>query len=104
MLSDLIARESTTRPVVLLFDDAHWCDESSAAALLYVARMNHGRPLLGILAARDAELRDNVPLQQALRGLRRDGLLHEIELGPLPRAMNWRGSSTCGRRAPTAGA
>jgi DNA-binding SARP family transcriptional activator len=85
-LSALVARESAARPVVLLFDDAQWCDESSAAALLYVARMNKGRALLGLLAARDAELRDNVPLQQALRGLRRDGLLREIGLGPLPSA------------------
>lgn len=85
-LSALVARESAARPVVLLFDDAQWCDESSAAALLYVARMNKGRALLGLLAARDAEMRDNVPLQQALRGLRRDGLLREVELGPLPDA------------------
>lgn len=85
-LSDLIARESAERPVLLLFDDVQWCDESSAAALLYVARMNKGRPLLGVLAARDAEARDNVPLQQALRGLRRDALLREVELGPLPAA------------------
>lgn len=85
-LSDLVAHESTTRPVVLLFDDVQWCDESSAAALAYVARMNKGRPLLAVLAARDAEARDNVPLQQALRSLRRDGLLREAELGPLPAA------------------
>lgn len=85
-LSALVAQESATRPVLLLIDDAQWCDESSAAALLYVARMNKGRALLGLLAARDSELRDNVPLQQALRGLKRDALLREIELGPLPGA------------------
>jgi hypothetical protein len=83
-LSDLIARESAEHPVVLLFDDVQWCDESSAAALHYVARMNRGKPFLGLLAARDGELRDNAPVQQALRGLRRDGLLREIDLGPLP--------------------
>jgi hypothetical protein len=33
----LIARESAN--VVLLFDDVQWCDESSVAALDYVARM-----------------------------------------------------------------
>lgn len=82
-LSDLVARESATRTVVLLFDDVQWCDESSAAALHYVARMNRDKPLLGLLAARDGELRDNAPVQQALRGLRRDGVLAEIEVGPL---------------------
>ncbi len=85
-LSDFVAHESTARPVVLLFDDVQWCDESSAAALAYVARMNKHRPLLAVLAARDAEGQDNVPLQQALRSLRRDGLLREAELGPLPAA------------------
>jgi len=84
-LSDLVAHEASERTVVLLFDDAQWCDESSVAALHYVARMNRSRALFGILAAREGELLDNVPLQQALRGLRRDGLLREFELGPLPR-------------------
>jgi DNA-binding SARP family transcriptional activator/tetratricopeptide (TPR) repeat protein len=83
-LSDLVARESADRPVVLLFDDVQWCDESSAAALQYVARMNRGRALFGLLAARGSELRDNAPVQQALRGLRRDGVLRKIEIGPLP--------------------
>jgi DNA-binding SARP family transcriptional activator len=82
-LSDLVARESEKRAVVLLFDDVQWCDESSAAALHYVARMNRGKALLGLLAARDGELRDNAPVQQALRGLRREGVLAEIEIGPL---------------------
>jgi len=85
-LSDLLAEKAAQRPVVLVVDDAQWCDESSAAALLYVARMNKGRALLGLLAAREGEVRDNVPLQQALRALRRDGLLREIELGPLSNA------------------
>ena len=85
-LSDLIARESAARPVVLIFDNMHWCDDSSAAALHYVARMNRMRPLLGVFAARGDELRDNAPLQQAMRGMRNDKLLQEIKLGPLPEA------------------
>lgn len=85
-LSDLVVQASAAQPVVLLFDDVQWCDESSAAALAYVARMNKQRTLLVVLTARDAEARDNMPLQQALRSLRRDGLLREAELGPLPAA------------------
>ena len=84
-LSDFVAEESAKHPMVVLFDDVQWCDESSAAALHYVARINRERAFLGLLAARDNELRDNAPVQQALRGLRRDGLLREIDLGPLPR-------------------
>jgi tetratricopeptide (TPR) repeat protein len=82
-LSDRVASESTDRPVAVIFDDLQWCDESSAAALHYVARMNRARPLLGVLAARDDELRDNAAVQQALRGLRHDNLLEDLKLGPL---------------------
>lgn len=85
-LNDLIAVQAQKHCVVLLFDDVHWCDESSAAALHYVMRMNSDRPILAVLAARDAELRDNMPLQQALRGLRRDGLLRELRLEPMTEA------------------
>ena len=41
-------------------------------------------PVFAVGAARSGEIRDNAPLQQALSGLRHDGLLSEIELGPLP--------------------
>lgn len=83
-LSDLAARESSRRPVVLLFDDVHWCDESSAAALHYILHMNRDHPILGVVAARDGELRDNEKLQLALRGLRRERMLTEVNLEPLP--------------------
>lgn len=82
-LADFVAGRSARQPLVLLFDDVQWCDESSAAALHVAARMNRARPLLIVLAARDGELCDNAPIQQALRGLRRDGLLRELVLGPL---------------------
>jgi DNA-binding SARP family transcriptional activator/tetratricopeptide (TPR) repeat protein len=82
-LNELIARESAQRPVALVFDDVHWCDESSAAALHYVLRMNRNRPVIGVVAAREGELRDNAAMQLALRGLRRDAMLTEVPLEPL---------------------
>jgi DNA-binding SARP family transcriptional activator len=82
-LTELVERESRERPVVLIFDDLQWCDESSAAALHYVAHMNRDRPLFAVLAAREDELNDNAPVQQALRGLRRDRLLADLRIGPL---------------------
>ncbi|UEX79288.1 ATP-binding protein [Spiribacter halobius] len=84
-LADLVARETAARPLALLFDDLQWCDESSAAALHYVARMSRGCSLLAVLAGRADELRDNAAVQRALRGLRREGLLTELRLGPLPK-------------------
>jgi DNA-binding SARP family transcriptional activator/tetratricopeptide (TPR) repeat protein len=85
-LSDVVANETAARPLVLVFDDVQWCDESSAAALHYVTRTNRKRPLLGVIAARESELQDNVALQQVLRGLRRERLLRELPLRPLPDA------------------
>ena len=82
-LNEIVADEAAKRPVVLIFDDVHWCDESSAAALHYVLRTNRDRPVLGVAAARDGELRDNAPMQLALRGLRRDNALTEVALKPL---------------------
>jgi DNA-binding SARP family transcriptional activator len=82
-LSDLIAERSRDQPVVVIFDDLHWCDESSISALHYVARMNRHRPFYALVAGREAELRDNGSVQKALRGLRHDGLLSEVTLGPL---------------------
>jgi AAA ATPase-like protein/transcriptional activator len=82
-LSDLIAARARVQPVVLMFDDLQWCDESSSAALHYVARTNADQPFFGILAAREDELRDNTPVQRMLRALRQLGLLEEMKLGPL---------------------
>ena len=84
-LAGLVAKEAAGRPVVIAFDDIHWADESSLAALHYVARMNRERPVLGVVAAREDELRDSAPLQMVRRDMRRGGLLTELELGPLPR-------------------
>jgi DNA-binding SARP family transcriptional activator/predicted ATPase len=85
-LADHLAAAARSAPVLLAFDDLQWSDESSAAALHYVARRIREHPLLGILAARDDELRDNAAATQALRGLRHDGLLREVRVGPLTEA------------------
>jgi len=82
-LSELVAINSEAKPLVLVFDDIHWCDESSAAAIHYIARMNRDRPVFGILGTRDGDLRDNVSAQQAVAGLQHDNLLTEFQLGPL---------------------
>jgi len=84
-LADFVAGNTTEHPVIALFDDAHWSDESSASALHYVSRMNRQRPFLAIVAGREAELSENGPMQKAIRGLRRDGLLEELKVGPLPK-------------------
>ena len=85
-LNEVLRDELTDRPVALVFDDVHWCDESSAAALHYLVRANRDAALMSVFTGRTAELLDSVHVQQSLRGLRRDGLLEDERLSPLATA------------------
>lgn len=84
------SRESLFRAVadalsgtrVLVMDDAQWLDDASLALLHHVMRART-EPLLCLLGARRGEVPDNPSLVALLRGLRRDQLLTELELGPL---------------------
>jgi DNA-binding SARP family transcriptional activator len=86
-LAARVSREAgLAAPIMLRLDDFHWSDEASAMLLHYLARRNRERPLMIMLAARDGELADNPAAGRVLRDLRRDGLLEEVELGPLAEA------------------
>ncbi len=82
-LSQYLLALPAEKPVIVMFDDVQWADESSLAATHYVARMCRDRRLLLILAGREGELQDNTALQQTLRGLRQAKQLQELRLGPL---------------------
>lgn len=85
-LSERVTKETNKRPVIIIIDDVQWCDESSAAALHYVMRMNREQPFLVVAAARETELRDNMAMQLVIRGLRHDHLYQELKIGPLAQA------------------
>ena len=57
-LAEIVAEHAATQPVVLKFDDLQWTDESSAAALHFLARTSNDLPLLVLLASRRDELRN----------------------------------------------
>jgi DNA-binding SARP family transcriptional activator len=81
---DLIAARAHSAGLVLLaLDDIQWCDEASAELLHYVARSSRHRPVMIVLGARLGELPDNSPALRVLRALRRDGLVEQMEVGPL---------------------
>jgi DNA-binding SARP family transcriptional activator/predicted ATPase len=82
-LNEALQEQLAERPVALVFDDVHWCDESSAAAMHYLIRANSAARLFSVFSGRTAELLDSVSVQLSLRGLRRDGLLDDVRLGPL---------------------
>ncbi|HKP60670.1 MAG TPA: AAA family ATPase [Polyangiales bacterium] len=73
-------------PVLVVLDDVHWLDEGSAELLHYTARMQREQPVLFVLAAREAELNDQVAVVRVLRSLRRDLELREIMLARLAEA------------------
>ncbi|MFN8626069.1 MAG: AAA family ATPase [Candidatus Binatia bacterium] len=79
----IAARAHSAPPVLLVVDDAHWCDDASAELLHYVARMSRHRAVLMVLAVRAGELPDNQSMLRLLRGMRREGLLAEIDVAPL---------------------
>ncbi|HET8598875.1 MAG TPA: AAA family ATPase [Segeticoccus sp.] len=65
----LLAEAAEQRPVVALVDDAHWLDDASAAALLFVARRLELERVALVFAVRDGDVRtfeapdlDQVPL------------------------------------------
>ncbi len=51
-------------PILLAFDDVHWCDEASADLLHFVIRAAGGKPVVILLMARHGELPDNPGMQR----------------------------------------
>ena len=72
-------------PVLLVLDDVQWLDAASSELLHYLLRNQRSWPLMVALATRSEEIADNAGLGRLLRGLRRDRVLLETTLAPLPR-------------------
>jgi DNA-binding CsgD family transcriptional regulator len=53
----LLAAAAERAPLLVLVDDAHWLDSSSATALLFAARRSHAEGIAFLFAARDEEPR-----------------------------------------------
>jgi DNA-binding SARP family transcriptional activator len=79
----LLRALATAGPVTLVLDDVHWLDEASAALLHYVTRALAGTPVRLGAGARQAELRENEPVDRLVRTLAREGRLREVALDPL---------------------
>ena len=50
---DLISEVATDGPVLLIVEDAHWLDRSSADVLAFIARRIESDPVVLLAAARD---------------------------------------------------
>ncbi len=89
----LLAEAAEDAPVLCIIDDAHWLDDASAAALLFVARRLGPERLALLFAARDGDLRrfdsGELPVL-AVTGLDDDAaadLLSEQSTSPVPAAV-----------------
>jgi DNA-binding SARP family transcriptional activator/predicted negative regulator of RcsB-dependent stress response len=71
------------QPLLLLLDDAQWCDHETLEWLHHLLRFNGEAKLLVLLTVRSEELDENRALAVLLLELRRQGRLSEVAVGPL---------------------
>lgn len=80
----LLANLSAQRPLIIVLDDIHQADASSWDVLHYLAGNSTGlRVLVMALARTGALTRQQVPMR-VLLDLEQEGVLHRVELAPLP--------------------
>jgi DNA-binding SARP family transcriptional activator len=82
-LAELVRTQVATQPMVLVLEDLHWTDPTSARLLAYLGRRIHDLPVLIVGSVRPEDLVDVPVLAQALSELRTEGKLDEIPLRPL---------------------
>ncbi len=74
---------SANSPLLLIIEDAHWCDDTSLDFLHFLARRSRAQPLLLLVTYRDDEV--NPALRSWLAQMNRERLAQEIQLVPLSR-------------------
>jgi DNA-binding SARP family transcriptional activator len=79
----LAGRADPQAGVLLVLDDLQWLNRDSAELLHFMARTYRAGPLLILLLARGGELSDNEAGQRALRSLRKEVQVAQLELEPL---------------------
>lgn len=82
---DFLKRLTRGTPVVMLFDDLHWADESSIALLEHLAPHVPTMPILMVATFRDVESDMGEPFRRALAGLSREPYVTRIDLGRFSR-------------------
>ena len=83
-LAHCLVDRDDDRPLLVVVEDLHWCDDASLDFLFYLARRAASQPLLllGTYRAEDADPR----LRHWLAQLDRARLAEELTLGPLERS------------------
>ncbi|GHO66275.1 hypothetical protein KSC_051670 [Ktedonobacter sp. SOSP1-52] len=71
------------KPLLIVFDDAHWFDRESIELLCYLVRRLCKRPIAVMVTCLTAELMRNQVLQTLIADLRRDQLVQPVPLQAL---------------------
>jgi DNA-binding SARP family transcriptional activator/tetratricopeptide (TPR) repeat protein len=74
---------SADPPLLLVLDDAHWCDQESLEFLHFLLRSGREAPLAVVVTVRPEEIGVDHPIEPLLTGLQRLQVLTAVELGPL---------------------
>jgi len=79
----LLGEAGARSPLVLVFDDLHWADRPTLQLLRHLVRSPQPRRALLLGTYREAELEPGHPLLELVADVRREGLLHRLDLGGL---------------------
>ena len=82
-LMHCLLHQASPRPVLLVVEDLHWCDEASLDFLFYLARQTKERPFLLLGTYRGDE--STAHLRSWVTQLERESLAEEVALAPLRR-------------------
>jgi DNA-binding SARP family transcriptional activator len=74
------------RPLLLVLDNAHWCDQETLAFITFCLRLAAAAPLLVTATLRDDDLGEDPEVTDWVVRMRATGLLTELPLGPLEAA------------------
>jgi DNA-binding SARP family transcriptional activator len=84
-VASLLASLAGEAPVLLVIDDLHWADASSAALLRHVLCSRPEAPLLVVATYKPGEIAADAPVADVLARLNQDGLLERLALRGLAR-------------------
>ena len=84
-VSEFIERAARVQPMMLVFEDLHWADESTCLLLRHLAGRLRSAPVFVIGTYRDTELDSRSPFARTVKELLRERLAEEMVLRRLDR-------------------
>lgn len=68
-------------PLVILIENAHWCDPSSAALLSRLSQRIETHPIVLVVTYRQEDIRQGHPLENSIVEMRMSGLTKRVKVG-----------------------